>query len=123
MSTLEEISSHLEQGYFLKEDMDFLGLTGYVSVADVRTKVRGMLVPKQVTPETAASAEADRANKAQLELQAQAQEAAVRAAAVQAVNDKREADRQALLAQQDVQQAVERFHEALKADPNVQKTP
>jgi hypothetical protein len=43
MATLEEISSRLEQGYFLKEDMETLGLSGYVSLAQMRAEVASLL--------------------------------------------------------------------------------
>lgn len=55
MATLQEIASRLEQGYFLKEDMETLGLSGYVSVAQMKAEVASLLATEaqQVAEEKA----------------------------------------------------------------------
>ena len=113
---LTAIQKRLQQGYFLKEDMDTLGLTGPVSLAAVRAKVMAAIQPAAQPIDNAAL----NAQNQQASLQAEIQAAKDRAAIIDGIAAKEAAARQALADQQALADTVKRFQDAIKADPNVQ---
>ncbi|SRR5579871_3245264 len=82
MPTLAEIQNHLEQGYFLDEDIKELGLTGYVSLARMKAEVHSLLTPKQPDTPPVDNMPAVRDEVAKLQVQLEEAQAAERAAIV-----------------------------------------
>jgi hypothetical protein len=122
MATLAEISSRLERGYFLKEDMETLGLSGPVSVAQMRAEVGSLL--KQPEPQAVLDVNiAQRAAQARAAVAREAQEQADRDALIASIAEKQEEAKQEVLKQNEANEIAERFKEALKQDPNVVQTP
>lgn len=121
MATLQEIQARLDRGYFLKEDMETLGLQGYVSVAQMRAEMATLLIveapPVQVDHSAELRAEVSAAAAAK-----EAQERADREALIASIAEKQDEVKQEVLEQNQANEIADRFKEALKADPNVALT-
>lgn len=112
---LTAIADRLKQGYFLKADMDTLGMNGYVSLDDVRARVKTLLTPVVAAP-------ADPEQERMAKLQAQ-QEAELKAQQERmAILAQQEAERQRITDQKQVQDTVDRFQAAIQNDPHVKQT-
>jgi hypothetical protein len=123
---LTAISDRLRDGYFLKEDMDSLDLSGYVSLDAVRERVRELVLaqtpPPVPTQEVIDQAAALRAQQSQAAAQTEAKQVADRMNLIATIQLKKDEAKQAIQEQNAAQATLERFQAAIKADPNVQKT-
>lgn len=85
--TLATVQNHLEQGYFTQDDMDLLGLKGFVTVAQMQAELGSLLTSKVPIAPVVDPNAALRAEASQAAAQKEAREAADRAALIQSISD------------------------------------